>query len=128
MWSKKIALISVISTTALLASVGLASAMPNFSQGQSPKSEIAFSHMNKNEGAGFGGSMSSVMSVVAQDLNITTQILMSDLSSGKSINDLATAQGVDMTKLATDVQAALTANINVSVKPTVSTNHFIGMR
>ena len=118
MWSKKIALISVISTTALLASVGIASAMPNLSLGQlSQKSGIAFSHMNqKDEAAGFGGSMSSVMNVVAQDLNMTTQTLMSNLSSGKSIKDLATAQGVDTTKLATDVQAALTANINQEVQ------------
>ena len=118
MWSKKIALISVISTTALLASVGIASAMPNLSLGQlSQKSGIAFSHMNqKDEAAGFGGSMSSVMNVVAQDLNMTTQTLMSNLSSGKSIKDLATVQGVDTTKLATDVQAALTANISQEVQ------------
>ncbi|MDR3585555.1 MAG: hypothetical protein P4L59_09545 [Desulfosporosinus sp.] len=118
MWSKKVVFISVISTTALLASVGIAGAMPNFSQGQlSQKSGIAFSHMNKKVGrAGLGGSMSSVMKVVTQDLNISNQTLMSELSSGKSINDIAAAQKADKAKLATDVQAALTANITQAVQ------------
>ncbi|KLU63726.1 hypothetical protein DEAC_c43610 [Desulfosporosinus acididurans] len=104
MKSKKLVIISVISTATLLASVGVASAATNFGNGQAaPKS-------------GFAGSMNSVMSVVAQDLNISTQTLQSDLSSGKSINDIATAQSFDTSKLASDVEAALTANINQAVQ------------
>ncbi|EGW40663.1 hypothetical protein DOT_1410 [Desulfosporosinus sp. OT] len=119
MWSKKIVLISVISTTALLASVGIASAMPDLGLGQlTQKSGIAFSHINKKAGgAGFLGSMGSVMNILAQDLNnISTETLITDLNAGKSINDIATAQGVDKAKLAQDVQDALTANIEQAVQ------------
>ena len=117
MKSKKLAIISVISTAALLSTVGLASAATNTSQSPFVQKSGTFHHMNfKADRATFGGSMSSVMSVVAQDLNMTTQTLQSDLSSGKSINDLATAQGVDTSKIATDVQNAITTSINQEVQ------------
>ncbi|ODA39416.1 hypothetical protein [Desulfosporosinus sp. BG] len=52
-------LISVISTTAVLTSVGIASAILDIGIGQlSQKSGIAFGHMNKKAGgAGFISSM-----------------------------------------------------------------------
>jgi uncharacterized lipoprotein len=113
MKSKKFVIISVISTTALLASVGIASAATNIGQSQLPQKAGTFHHMGFKAGrANFRGHMSSLMSVAAKDLNMTTQTLMTDLRSGKSINDLASLQGVDASKIETDIQNALTTGIN----------------
>jgi polyhydroxyalkanoate synthesis regulator phasin len=57
----------------------------------------------------------SVASQVAQGLHMTAAQLMSQLQSGKSLSDIATAQGVSSTQLQTLVTNAIQSAVNKAV-------------
>jgi polyhydroxyalkanoate synthesis regulator phasin len=57
----------------------------------------------------------SVATQVAQGLHITSTQLMSQLQSGKSLSDIATAQGVSSAQLQTIVTSAIQSAVNKAV-------------
>lgn len=99
-------LMLAIGSLALVVVIGAVSVGSAFAQTTTPPATTtpAIPHLH---GFGYGGS-TATFDAVAEALNLTPTELFEQLHSGKSLTDIAAAQGVDMQKVQDAIEAART--------------------
>ncbi len=118
---KKIALVGVISLATVVATVGVAGAANgalavNKTQATQDKHQMVCNDQTKHSARGFESKDFASLSSAAPLLGLQPQELQAELKAGKSLKDVASAKGIDNTKLAQDLEAALTAKIDQAVQ------------
>lgn len=76
---------------------------------------LGFGH-GRGHGPGFGPGPGGVLEPAAKALGLSTQELMTQLRSGKSLADVAKAQNKDLADVKAAVKASLTARLDAAVK------------
>lgn len=120
---KKFALTGVISLAAVVAATGIAGAAnsnslnktPQFRDAQTQQQTVCNGQAKCPE-RGFEFKGLNVLSSAADLLGLQRQELKTELQAGKSLKDIAAAKGIDTTKFAKDLEAALNAKIDQKVQ------------
>lgn len=115
--------ITVLGVVVLVAVLGLtvagtALAQDSTPEGTTPEDQVTPAAPRLRlwgRGFGFGGGETAAFDKVAEALNLTPTQLFEQLHSGKTIEEIATAQGIDLE----EIQAALTAQRTQSMKDAI---------
>ena len=104
-------LLAVVGVLALVTAVGLLVVVPAFAQtGTPPAQATPATPQGKLGGRGFGfgfmGGSTALFDAEAKALNLTPTQLFEQLHSGKTLSEIAQAQGVDLQKVQDAVKAA----------------------
>ncbi len=103
-------LVAVIGVLALVSAIGLFVAGTTFAQESTPTPtpapKVPFGCFGWGRGFGFWGGSTAVFDAVAEALNLTPTQLFEQLHSGKTLSEIAEAQGVDLQKVQDAINAA----------------------
>ncbi|GMA58664.1 hypothetical protein C7445_1043 [Alicyclobacillus sacchari] len=80
--------------------------------GKLPNHPAGFHHGGWGAKFDFQGS---ILSTAAQDLNLSTSALESDLKSGKTLAEIASTQGVSTSTLISDLESSIQSDLNTAV-------------
>lgn len=117
---KRFALVGVLSLVSVVATVGIAGAATG-AQGSSAQTKPFWSAKVHQKGEArvdkdFGRGKISPFNTAAGLLGLKPDALRTEFKSGKSLNDLVVAKGLDPAKFSQDLQAAIAKNLDQAVK------------
>lgn len=103
-------LVAMIGVLALVSAIGLFVVGPVFAQESTPTPtpapKVPFGWFGWGRGFGFCGGSTAIFDAVAAALNLTPTQLFEQLHSGKTLSEIAEAQGVDLQKIQDAIKAA----------------------
>jgi hypothetical protein len=98
---KKLVVVGSIAVLVAVIGVAMLGATAAFAQGPTPVAPPAYGFMLGLGTGGFGGPQNSLVAVAAQVLGMDQTALVAELSSGKTIADVAKAKNVAVDKIVT---------------------------
>lgn len=107
MTTKKV--LAVVGVLALITLIGVLAVNTVFAQTETPSAQTTPTPCKPFGGRGFGfwgGGWTTSFDAVAEALNLTPAQLFEQLHSGKTLEEIATAQGVDLSKVQEAVNAS----------------------
>lgn len=113
----RIALVGIVSLATVVATVGIAGAASSKDNSQALQPKASFSERQMKRDGAFKGHKGFLnQDTFSQLLNMQPAELAAELKAGKSLQEIATAKGIDTAELAKNLQNAFTAKIDEAVK------------